>query len=364
MRRAIVQQKPIVGHIPLLASLQGGVAAPIQKMLRSLLSGRSRGGFPFVFNRKTTPASRSAEASRHLFNRSATPPCSDARRGICQPTTFGHFFHSSYERLRNLLPVVCATLFGFQGLASAAAQQSVPSVLQDVGIDQRLGAQLDLNLRLRDESGALVPLSTYFDGKPVILAPVYLMCSSLCPMTLNSLVQALRVLTFTAGKDFTVVAFSFDPNETPAMAAVAKAHYVRDYERDGAENGFHFLTGDPDSIRALTETLGFHTKRDGTQWAHATAIMVATPHGKIEQYFYGLEYSARDLRLSLLQASEEKIGNIVDRVLLYCYRYDPATGKYGMVIIRTIRIFGVATALALFAFMFVMFRRDAHAGRI
>src|SRR5206468_3886051 len=215
------QQKPIVGHIPLLALLQGGVAAPIQKMLRSLLSGRSRGGFPFVFNRKTTPASRSAEASRHLFNRSATPPCSDARRGICQPTTFGPFF----------------------------------------------------------------------DGKPVILAPVYLMCSSLCPMTLNSLVQALRVLTFTAGKDFTVVAFSFDPNETPAMAAVAKAHYVRDYERDGAENGFHFLTGDPDSIRALTETLGFHTKRDGTQWAHATAIMVATPHGKIEQYFYGLEYS-------------------------------------------------------------------------
>ena len=283
----------------------------------------------------------------------------DARRGIRQPATFGHFFHSSYERLRILWAIVCATLLSFQPFASAAAQQTRPSVFQEVGIDQRLGAQLDLNLRLRDESGALVPLSTYFDGKPVILAPVYLMCSSLCPMTLNSLVQALRVLTFDAGKDFTVVAFSFDPNETPAMAAAAKAHYVRDYEREGAASGFHFLTGAPDSIRALTETLGFHYKWDGTQWAHATAIMVATPQGKVDQYFYGLEYSARDLRLSLVQASEEKIGNIVDRVLLYCYRYDPATGKYGVVIIRAVRIFGVATALALFTFMFVMFRRDA-----
>ncbi len=353
MRRAIVHQKrravygPLKkmesGHIPLLASPQGGVAAPIQKMLRSLLSGRSRGGFPFVFNRETTPASRSADASRHFIPRSATPPCRDARRGIRRP----------------LCAIVCATLLSFQPFASAAAQQTRPSVFQEVGIDQRLGAQLDLNLRLRDESGALVPLSTYFDGKPVILAPVYLMCSSLCPMTLNSLVQALRVLTFDAGKDFTVVAFSFDPNETPAMAAAAKAHYVRDYEREGAASGFHFLTGAPDSIRALTETLGFHYKWDGTQWAHATAIMVATPQGKVDQYFYGLEYSARDLRLSLVQASEEKIGNIVDRVLLYCYRYDPATGKYGVVIIRTVRIFGVATALALFTFMFVMFRRDA-----
>jgi protein SCO1/2 len=246
----------------------------------------------------------------------------------------------------------------------AAAQQTGPSVLQNVGIEQSLGKQLDLNLRFRDESGNVTALSKYFDGKPVILAPVYFMCSSLCPMSMNSLVQALRVLKFNAGSDFTVIAFSFDPKETPAMAADAKAHYVKDYDRPGTGNGFHFLTGDEDSIHSQTQAIGFHYAWDGTQWAHATGIMVATPEGKLAQYFYGLEYSARDLRLSLVQASNEKIGSIADKVLLYCYRYDPATGKYGMVVIRTVRIFGAATALTLFGFMFVMFRRDAKAGRI
>src|SRR5262249_14149534 len=128
--------------------------------------------------------------------------------------------------------------------------------------------------------------------------------------------------------------------------------------------GFHFLTGDENSIHALTDSIGFRYKWDGAQWAHATGVMVATPEGKISRYFYGLEYSARDLRLSLIQASQEKLGNLADRVLLYCYRYDPATGKYGLIVIRTVRIFGAATALALFGFMFVMFRRDARAGRI
>jgi protein SCO1/2 len=235
------------------------------------------------------------------------------------------------------------------------------SILQEVGVDQQLGAQIDLNLPFRDESGAVAPLSKYFRDKPVIFAPVYFACPSLCPMTLNGLTQALRVLTLNAGKDFTVIAFSFDPKETPDMAASAKAHYVKDYNRQGTADGFHFLTGDESSIHALTDALGFHYKWDGVQWAHATAIMVATPAGKLTQYFYGLEYSGRDLRLSLVQASQEKIGNLVDRVLLYCYRYDPATGKYGLLVIRTVRIFGAATALALFTFMFVMFRRDAHA---
>jgi protein SCO1/2 len=259
--------------------------------------------------------------------------------------------------------IACAVLLCFQAFSWAAAQQTGPSVLQDVGIDQRLGAQLDLSLRFRDESGNVTPLSKYFDGKPVILAPVYFTCPSLCPMSMNSLVQALRVLKFNAGSDFTVVAFSFDPKENPAMAAAAKAHYAKDYDRPGTASGFHFLTGDENSIHALTGAIGFHYAWDGTQWAHATGVIVATPEGKVGQYFYGLEYSARDLRLSLVQASQEKIGTLVDRVLLYCYHYDPVSGKYSLVAIRTLRFFGALTALALFGFMFLMFRREGQTGR-
>lgn len=248
----------------------------------------------------------------------------------------------------------------------AVAQQSRPSILNEVGIDQQLGTQLDLSLEFRDETGASVQLSEYFHKKPVVLVPVYFTCSSLCPMTLNSLMQALRVIQFNAGKDFEVVAFSFAPNESATMAASAKARYVRDYRRPGTAEGFHFLTGDEKSIRALTNNIGFHYTWDNTsrQWAHATGIMVATPQGKLSQYFYGLEYSARDLRFSMIQASQESIGSLVDRVLLYCYQYDPATGKYGIVVIRSVRIVGAATALALFSFMFIMFRREAREGRL
>jgi protein SCO1/2 len=248
----------------------------------------------------------------------------------------------------------------------AVAQPSPgPPPLNGVGIDQRLGAAIDLNLAFKDESGETVRLKDLFRGKPVILAPVYYMCTSLCPMTLNSLVEALRVLKFNAGQDFDVIAFSFDPKETPAMAAAAKAHYFKDYDRAGTANGWHFLTGNEASIHALTETIGFHYVWDAhsSQWAHATAIIVATPEGKVGQYFYGLEYSARDLRLSLVQASSEKLGTIVDRVLLYCYHYDPVTGKYGLIVMRTVRIVGTLTALALFGFMYVMFRRDTRTRR-
>jgi len=255
-------------------------------------------------------------------------------------------------------------VFIWTSFAAAAAQQSRPGGPREVGIDQQLGTQIDLSVPFRDEAGNRVTLSKYFHGKPVVLAPIYLTCSSLCPMTLNSLMQALRVLNLKAGTDYQVVAFSFDPKESPVTASAAKSRYVRDYNRSGTSEGFHFLTGEEKSIRALTEIIGFHYKWDQTsgQWAHATGIMVVTPEGKLSQYFYGLEYSARDLRLSMVEASQEKIGTIVDRVLLYCYRYDPATGKYGLVVVRSVRLVGAATALALFTFMFVMFRRDARAG--
>lgn len=250
--------------------------------------------------------------------------------------------------------------------AAAHAQESRPSILGEVGIDQELGKQLDLSLQFLDETGKSVRLSDFFRRKPVVLVPVYFTCSSLCPMTLNSLMQALHVIQFTAGRQFEVVVFSFDPKDGPASAAAAKARYVREYNRAGSAGGFHFLTGTRDSIHALTDSIGFHYTWDAVsgQWAHATGIMVVTPEGKLSQYFYGLEYSARDLRLSMVQASQEAIGSIVDRVLLYCYHYDPATGKYGLVVIRTVRAVGAATALALFAFMFVMFRRESREGRL
>jgi protein SCO1/2 len=257
----------------------------------------------------------------------------------------------------NVLVCMVFVLFALP-LAAQTPQNS--SVLGQVGIDQNLGATVDLNLVFRDEAGKAVRLGEFFHGRPVILAPVYFGCPSLCPMSLNSLVQSLRVLKFNAGEDFEVIAFSFDPKETPAMAAEARMHYLRDYNRPHTANGWHFLTGDESSIRALTGSIGFHYAwdNDSAQWAHATAIVVATPEGKLSQYFYGLEFSARDLRLSLVEASSEKIGSLADRVLLYCYHYDPATGKYGIVIIRSIRIAGTLTALALFTFMFVMFKRE------
>jgi len=253
----------------------------------------------------------------------------------------------------------------FLAIPSFGGQTQSSSVIDQVGIDQQLGTALDLDIRFRNESGQSVRLGDFFRGKPVILAPVYYQCPSLCPMSLNSLVQSLRVLKFNPGREFEVIAFSFDPKETPAMATDARAHYLKDYNRPNTGNGWHFLTGDEASIRDLTGRLGFRYVWDSNsaQWAHATGIMVATPEGKIAQYFYGLEFSARDLRLSLVQASSESIGSLADRVLLYCYHYDPTTGKYGIVIMRTLRFFGALTAVALFAFMFLMFRRDVKIGR-
>jgi protein SCO1 len=243
-------------------------------------------------------------------------------------------------------------------VSPALAQKDI---LQDVGIDQHLGMPIDLSLTFKDESGNNVRLGDFFHGKPVILAPVYYACTSLCPMSLNSLVQSLRVLKFDVGREFEIVTFSFDPKETPAMAAEGKAHYLRDYNRPGTEPGWHFLTGDDASIRALTQSIGFRYAWDSNsvQWAHATAILVATPEGNIAQYFYGLEFSARDLRLSLVDASSGRIGTLGDRVLLYCYHYDPATGKYGIAVMRSIRIAGALTMLSLFGFIFLMFRREA-----
>lgn len=238
---------------------------------------------------------------------------------------------------------------------------TLPPNLGNVTIDQKLGSMMPLNLAFRDESGQSVTLGQYFKpGRPVILNLVYYDCPMLCTEVLNGLTSMLGVLKFDPGKDFEVITVSFDPREKPELAAAKKKAYIRRLGRPGAEGGWHFLTGDQASINALTNAVGFHYQWDERlqQFAHATAIMVATPEGKLSHYFYGVEYSPKDMRLALVEASNNKIGNPVDQVLLYCYHYDPRTGKYGAVITRVIRVAGVLTILIIGSFMLIMFRRE------
>jgi protein SCO1/2 len=242
----------------------------------------------------------------------------------------------------------------------APAADKSPRVLEQVKIEQRLDQQLPLDAVFRDEQGRTVKLGDYFGKRPVVVAFVYYQCPMLCSQVLNGLTSALAAMKFTAGKEFDVVAISFDPRETPAMAAEAKAKYLYRYGRKGTDDGWHFLTGEPKAIAAATQAAGFHYVWDDRtqQFAHGSAIMVATPQGKLAQYFYGIEYSPRDLRLAMVDSSEERIGTVVDSVMLYCYHYDPAAGKYGLVIMNALRLGGIAVVLVLGSFVFVMLRRE------
>jgi len=238
-----------------------------------------------------------------------------------------------------------------------------PPGLANVGIEQHLNEQIPPDLTFRDESGKTVRLGDYFGKRPMILNLVYYNCPMLCGEVLSGLTSALRVLRFNLGREFEVITVSFDPRETPQIAAEKKKQYLERYGRKGAEQGWHFLTGQQDAIAALTKSAGFQYEYDAKtdQFAHTTAIMVLTPRGKIAQYYYGVEYAPKDLRLGLIEASQNKIGNLVDQVLLYCYHYDPATGKYGAAIMRVVRLAGLATILFLGTFIVIMFRRDtAH----
>jgi len=247
----------------------------------------------------------------------------------------------------------------FLGPAARAADTR-PPFLRDVGIDQRLGQRLPLDAIFQDEQGRPVRLGQYFGARPVILVLAYYNCPMLCTQVLGGLVSSLRVLSFDAGKDFNVVAVSFDPRDRPADAAAKKAPYVAEYGRPGAAAGWHFLTGSSASIERLTGAVGFHYKYDESlgQFAHASAITVATPGGKLSHYFYGIEYAPRDLRLALIEASGNRIGSPVDQILLYCYHYDPKVGKYGAVVMNMLRFGGVVAVLILSTFLAVMWRRD------
>ncbi len=243
----------------------------------------------------------------------------------------------------------------------AVQAQAIGPILQQIGIDQKLDQQLPLDLTFRDEAGAPVQLRRFFNGqKPVVLTFAYYQCPMLCTLVLNGAVKAMRAMPLELGRDFEAVNISFNPRETPELAAAKRDLYTREYGRPGAAGAWHFLTGDEENIRKATQAAGFRYiwDPDTQQYAHASGLMVLTPEGKFARYYYGIEYSARDLRFGLVEAASNRIGSKVDQVLLLCFHYDPMTGKYGLIITRVIQVLGTATALALFGFVLLMLRRD------
>jgi protein SCO1/2 len=243
--------------------------------------------------------------------------------------------------------------------------QARPGMLSKIAIDQKIGQQLPLDIPFVDDSGRQVRLGDYFGKRPVILALVYYECPMLCTQVLNGLVSALGVMTFEAGREFDVVAVSFNPKEGPGLASQKKAAYLERYGRPATAAGWHFLTGTPESIARLTDAVGFRYELDKEigQFAHGAAIEVITPKGTIAKYFYGIEYSPRDLRLGLIEATDERIGSLIDDVLLFCYHYDPSTGKYGATVLGLVRMGAVATILAFAIFLTVNVRRELAVNR-
>ena len=240
-----------------------------------------------------------------------------------------------------------------------------PAALKNVGIDQKLNGNLPLDLHFRDETGRDVRLGEFFTTKAVIITPVYYGCPMLCTQILGGVASSLKAVSLNPGRDFEVVAFSFDPKDTPETATSKKQLYMRRYGREGTANGWHMLTGDEANIKALTDAIGYRYRYDPAtdQYAHASGIMVVTPDGRLSRYFYGVEYAPRDLRLGLVEASMNKIGNPVDEVLLFCFHYDPATGKYGAVVMNIVRLAGGAFVLICGVFLAIVLRRDARRDR-
>jgi protein SCO1 len=241
---------------------------------------------------------------------------------------------------------------------------AIPAPLREIGFDQHLDEQLPLDTPLRDEAGRGVRLADYFGKRPVVLVFAYYDCPMLCTLAINGLSSALNVLSLKPGADFEIVTVSIDARDTPASAASKKSGYLERYKRPGAADAWHFLTGDQPSIDRLTHAAGFRYAwdQDTKQFAHPTGIIVLTPDGRMARYLFGIEYGPRDLRLAIVEASSGKIGSPVDALLLYCYHYDPMTGRYGLVIMRAMRIAGATTVLALGGFVFVMVRNERRRG--
>ena len=238
----------------------------------------------------------------------------------------------------------------------------LPSALKSVGIEQKLGSQLPLGTEFRDETGKIVKLGDYFQGRPVIVAFVYYECPMLCNQVLNGLTGSLKGMTFDAGKEFDVVAISFDAREydKPDLAGNKKASYMECYGRPGTEKGWHFLTGTRESIDRATSAAGFTFEWDekSDQFAHAAGVMIANPDGKLSRYFYGIDYSPKDLKFGIMESAENKVGNAAEQLLLYCYHYDPSTGKYGLAILNVMRIAGIFTLMGMGAMALVFWRKN------
>jgi protein SCO1/2 len=243
------------------------------------------------------------------------------------------------------------------GLNQGQTATGLPPALKKVGIDQKLNDQLPLDAVFKDEQGNQVRLGQYFNqGKPVVISLVYYSCPMLCNQVLNGMLGSFRQNTLNVGKDFEVVTVSFDTKETPQLAAAKKQTYIAGYNRPTGAAGWHFLTGDDANVRRLTEAVGFRYTWDEQtqQFAHASGIMIATPEGKLARYFYGIDYPAKDVRLALVETSANKIGNPVDALMLYCYHYDPSTGKYGVVIMNVIRLAGIITLVAIVGLLLLL----------
>lgn len=248
------------------------------------------------------------------------------------------------------------------GAVYAQSAMSKNYYLPEIQVDQKIGDKLPLDLVLTDETGKQVQLSSFFSGKPVILTPVYYTCPMLCNLVLNGLVKSLKELSFNPGEDYEIVTFSFKPEDTPEIAKAKKQTYLKEYSREGAEKGWHFLTGSQETIKALTESIGFNyyfDERTG-EYAHAAMVVIATPEGKISHYLFGVHFSLKDMRLALIEASKNKLGTFYDQIMLLCYHYDPSTGKYGFAVMNALRVAGFLTVAALAIFITVSLRKERH----
>jgi protein SCO1/2 len=252
--------------------------------------------------------------------------------------------------LASLTPLPAQLYRGPGGeIGEAAARQEYETITSQVGIEQKLGTRLPLELTFKDETGKTVRLSGYFGKRPVILVMAYYECPMLCTVVLNELTRAMNGLDLRVGKDFEVVTVSISPTETPELAAKKKANYVKSYNYEGADKGWHFLVGEEQNIKRLADAVGFNYVYDPKtkQYAHSAGIMIATPDGKLSRYLIGVDFAPRDLKFALAESSQGKIGNPVLSAVLYCFQYDPSTGRYGLVVLRVIQLAGIITVLSL-----------------
>lgn len=264
------------------------------------------------------------------------------------------FLGTRHSALGNFLLLLIATA------AFAETSATPPKLPGKVGVTQNLNAQIPLDTMFRDESGKVVRLRDYFHGKPVLLNFMYYRCPMLCSLAMDGVASSLTELKFTIGRDFDVITISIDPRDKPVDAIAKKEKYIKRYGRFEAVNGWHFLTGPESAIRTVADTVGFHYAYDmqQDQFAHPTMLAILTPEGRISRYFFGFTYAARDVRLGLVEASANKIGNVTDQLLLLCYHYDPVTGKYTRSAMNIMRAGGIATVMALVGFIFISLRRD------